>query len=73
MLDIKDILKEFNIETSNRGIYKQAFTHSSYINEKKSKYGHYERLEFIGDGVLDLVLADLVYKAYPKLDQGELS
>ena len=73
MLDISDILKGFKIETTNRGLYKQAFTHSSYINEKKSKYGHYERLEFIGDGVLDLVLADLVYKAYPKLDQGELS
>ena len=73
MIDISDILKGFKIETTNRGLYKQAFTHSSYINEKKSKYGHYERLEFIGDGVLDLVLADLVYKAYPKLDQGELS
>ena len=68
-----DILKGFKIETSNKGLYKQAFTHSSYINEKKSKYGHYERLEFIGDGVLDLVIADLVFKAYPKLDQGELS
>ena len=73
MIDISDILKGFNIDTSNRGLYKQAFTHSSYINEKKSKYGHYERLEFIGDGVLDLVLADLVYKTYPRLDQGELS
>ena len=73
MIDISDILKGFNIDTSNRGLYKQAFTHSSYINEKKSKYGHYERLEFIGDGVLDLVIADLVYRAYPKLDQGELS
>ena len=73
MIDISDILKGFNIDTSNRGLYKQAFTHSSYINEKKSKYGHYERLEFIGDGVLDLVIAYLVYRAYPKLDQGELS
>lgn len=73
MIDISDILKSFNINTSNKGIYKQAFTHSSYVNEKKSKYGHYERLEFVGDGVLDLVVADLVYKTYPKLDQGELS
>ena len=73
MIDISDILKGFKIETSNRSLYKQAFTHSSYTNEKKTKTGHYERLEFIGDGVLDLVLADLVYKAYPKLDQGELS
>lgn len=73
MIDISDILKGFKIETSNRSLYKQAFTHSSYTNEKKTKTGHYERLEFIGDGVLDLVLADLVYKTYPKLDQGELS
>lgn len=73
MIDISDILKGFSIDTTNRGLYKQAFTHASYINERKSKYGHYERLEFIGDGVLDLVIADLVYRAYPKLDQGELS
>ena len=73
MIDISDILKGFKIETSNRSLYRQAFTHSSYTNEKKTKTGHYERLEFIGDGVLDLVLADLVYKTYPKLDQGELS
>ena len=73
MIDISDILKSFKIETSNRSLYRQAFTHSSYTNEKKTKTGHYERLEFIGDGVLDLVLADLVYKTYPKLDQGELS
>lgn len=73
MIDISDILKSFKIETANRSLYRQAFTHSSYTNEKKTKTGHYERLEFIGDGVLDLVLADLVYKTYPKLDQGELS
>ena len=73
MIDISDILKGFKIETSNRSLYRQAFTHSSYTNEKKTNTGHYERLEFIGDGVLDLVLADLVYKTYPKLDQGELS
>ena len=73
MIDISDILKGFKIETSNRSLYRQAFTHPSYTNEKKTKTGHYERLEFIGDGVLDLVLADLVYKTYPKLDQGELS
>ena len=73
MIDISDILKGFKIETSNRSLYRQAFTHSSYTNEKKTKTGHYERLEFICDGVLDLVLADLVYKTYPKLDQGELS
>ena len=73
MIDISDILKGFKIETSNRSLYRQALTHSSYTNDKKTKTGHYERLEFIGDGVLDLVLADLVYKTYPKLDQGELS
>ena len=73
MIDISDILKGVKFETSNRSLYRQAFTHSSYTNEKKTKTGHYERLEFIGDGVLDLVLADLVYKTYPKLDQGELS
>jgi ribonuclease-3 len=71
--EIRDLLNELGIKTSERKLYKRAFTHPSFSNEKKSSDGDYERLEFIGDGVLDLSVADIVYRLYPKLNQGDLS
>ena len=53
---------------------KQAFTHRSYINENKTlKLGHNERLEFLGDAVLELVVTDFLYKEYPTKTEGELT
>lgn len=71
--EIRDLLNEFNIHTEDRKLYQRAFTHPSFVNEKKSSNGDYERLEFIGDGVLDLTVADIVYRLYPSLNQGDLS
>lgn len=73
MTELRKLLDLFGIETNNIALYEQAFTHSSYVNEKKTDKPCYERLEFIGDGVLDLIIADFVYKQYPDLDQGQLS
>ncbi len=72
--DIRILLDELNIEYKNIELYKAAFTHVSYRNEHKSNcFSDYDRLEFIGDAVLDLLVADLVYNHYPKMNSGELS
>ncbi|PKI46061.1 hypothetical protein CRG98_033555 [Punica granatum] len=55
-------------EFRNRRLLEEALTHSSY-DENSS----YERLEFVGDAVLELALTNYVYSAYPKADQGQLS
>lgn len=55
-----EILNKFGINTSNEKIYVEALTHSSYANENKLNY-NYERLEFLGDAVLDLVVSEYVY------------
>ena len=52
-------------------LYKNAFSHSSYVNEHKAK-NDYERLEFLGDAVLDLVVADYLYTHY-KETEGEMT
>ena len=52
-------------------LYKNAFSHSSYVNEHKVK-NDYERLEFLGDAVLDLVVADYLYTHY-KETEGEMT
>ena len=54
-----DVLNNFNIKPHKIEYYEEAFTHSSYANEVKNGVVDYERIEFIGDGVLDLVVADL--------------
>src|SRR5690554_5497931 len=52
----------------------EALTHSSYANERKNKEAIYnERLEFLGDSVLGLVISDHLYKNYPSLPEGDLT
>ena len=55
-------------------ILDQALTHSSYANENKAKHGYYnERLEFLGDAILDLVVGEYLFLQYPHMPEGELS
>ncbi|MCR5756158.1 MAG: ribonuclease III [Acetatifactor sp.] len=55
-------------------LLKRATTHSSYTNEQKiNKQGHYERLEFLGDAVLELVSSDFLYREHPEVPEGELT
>lgn len=58
----------------NQSLLKQALTHSSFSNEQKiNKKPHYERLEFLGDAVLELVTSDFLYHKYPDMAEGKLS
>lgn len=58
----------------NPALLQQALTHSSFSNEQKiNKKPHYERLEFLGDAVLELVTSDFLYHKYPDMTEGKLS
>lgn len=53
---------------------RQALTHSSYANEKHmKKHSDNERLEFLGDAVLELVSSEFLFKNYPKMPEGEMT
>jgi ribonuclease III len=59
---------------NNKNLIKQAFTHRSYINEHpKDGLEHNERLEFLGDAVLELVTTEFLYAKYPENPEGELT
>lgn len=68
---MEELFKRLNIEPKDMNLYKNAFSHSSYVNEHKVK-NDYERLEFLGDAVLDLIVADYLYTHY-KETEGEMT
>ncbi len=68
---MEELYKKLNITPKNTELYKTAFLHSSYVNEHRMK-NDYERLEFLGDAVLDLVVADYLYNNY-KETEGEMT
>lgn len=74
MIDFSKFEKKTNIIFNNKKLLEQAFTHRSYINENNgSKVSHNERLEFLGDAVLELVVTDYLYNKYPEEDEGSLT
>lgn len=62
------------IKFTNQELLKQAFTHRSFLNENPSKgLQHNERLEFLGDAVLELVITEHLYKTYPDKNEGDMT
>ena len=60
---MNEFLKKFNIIPKNNKLYETALSHSSFVNEHNLK-SDYERLEFLGDAVLELVVSDYLYQNY---------
>jgi len=65
---MKDIPK-----LKDQNLFKQAFTHRSYLNEVRQKILSNERLEFLGDSIVSFVVSDYLYKKYPNFDEGNLT
>jgi ribonuclease-3 len=62
------------ISFKNKDLLTQAFTHRSYLNENPSfNLDHNERLEFLGDAVIELIVTENLYKEYPEKAEGELT
>ncbi|KRM09716.1 ribonuclease III [Lentilactobacillus farraginis DSM 18382 = JCM 14108] len=65
---------DFNIHVDNQDLLDEAFTQASYVNEHRDQHlKFYERLEFLGDAVLQLIVSEYIFKRYPKLPQGRLT
>ena len=74
MSDLKKFQAEIGYEFKDEQLLKQALTHSSYANEKHlKKLSDNERLEFLGDAVLEVVSSEFLFHTYPKLTEGELT
>lgn len=74
LFDAKKITTTLNIQINNPALFQEAVTHRSYLNEHKSHpVPHNERLEFLGDAVLELVVTERLYTDFPERPEGELT
>ncbi|NCS99656.1 ribonuclease III [Candidatus Parcubacteria bacterium] len=74
MKDISLFEKKIGVSFSDKGLINTAFTHRSYINENPHiETGHNERLEFLGDAVLELIITRYLFDKYPNDPEGELT
>lgn len=74
MHDFSKLEKKLKLKFKNKDLLVQAFIHRSYLNENpQSKLHHNERLEFLGDAVLELVVTEYLFEKYPKKSEGELT
>ncbi len=74
MPDIKALQKSLGVSFHRPALLEQALVHSSYINENPTfTMSHNERLEFLGDAVLDFIVADKLYLEFPYLSEGEMT
>ena len=73
-IDFKKFEELSGMVFKDKELLRQAFTHRSYINENKGlKFDHNERLEFLGDAVLELVITDYLYSKYTDKTEGDMT
>ncbi|MDD4002751.1 MAG: ribonuclease III [Clostridia bacterium] len=71
IFDISEAENRIKYTFKDKILLRQAFTHSSYSNENNALSN--ERMEFLGDALLNFIIADFLYKKYPDIDEGELT
>ena len=73
-LNFENLEKEIGYVFKDKLLIKRALTHTSYENEQKiNKNGHYERLEFLGDAVLELLSSEYIYEKNPDMGEGKMT
>ena len=73
-IDLSSFEKHLGITFKDKVLLRTAFTHRSYLNEnRKSGMEHNERLEFLGDAVLELIVTEYLYSKYPDRNEGDLT
>src|ERR1700761_4689679 len=72
--DFKSFEDTIGVQFNDLALLRQAFTHRSYINEHRGEVnGHNERLEFLGDAVLELISTHFLYEKFPDKPEGDLT
>ncbi|MCX6723759.1 MAG: ribonuclease III [Candidatus Staskawiczbacteria bacterium] len=73
-MEFEILEKKLGTKFKDKNLLRQAFTHRSYLNENPGlKLEHNERLEFLGDAVMELIVTEHLYKDYPEKMEGDLT
>ncbi len=73
-MELEKIQKKIGFKFKEKGLLEEALTHRSYLNENPSwKHHNNERLEFLGDAVLELVMTEELFRRFPKREEGKLT
>lgn len=73
MHKLNDLASKLGLKFKNEANITSAFIHRSYLNESKTVKNSNERLEFLGDSILSLLVSEYLYLQYPKFSEGELT
>lgn len=74
VMSFAQLQEKIGVRFHDESVLRQAFTHSSYVNEQRGKrIQDNERLEFLGDAVLELTVSQFLYKTFPKMSEGEMT
>lgn len=74
MSELKNLEKKLGFVFQNQALLKEAVTHRSYLNENPEwPFPHNERLEYLGDAVLELAVSDFLFRQYPDFPEGKLT
>ncbi len=73
MSDIASPAARLGLTFHNKALIQEALTHRSYLNENKTAGNHNERLEFLGDAVLELATTNFLFKKFPSKPEGDLT
>jgi len=75
--ELSQLFKDLKLDVQNADLFETAFTHRSFLNEAKkektSHSEHNERLEFLGDAVLELIISEYLFTKFPEKKEGELT
>jgi len=69
---MQNFFKQFDITINNKSFYNEALTHNSYSNENRLTK-NYQRLEFLGDAILQMNVSEYLFKKFPKYNEGILT
>src|SRR5581483_4031394 len=73
MTDFPSAANTLGLAFNNLDLFEEALTHRSYLNEHKSAKAHNERLEFLGDAVLELATTHFLFTRFPNKPEGDLT
>lgn len=74
VMNFAELQEKIGVRFRDESVLLQAFTHSSFVNEQRGKQTQdNERLEFLGDAVLELTVSQFLYKTFPKMSEGEMT